>query len=109
MFYGLGAAIILLAAMAAGRFSVVGVRDMELASAAAERTIVMPDARARADCDPRGNEAPAASEVPVGTPTPAYREESPAAAGPTEQPASGSVQEQAMTEQPHKHRRFVFR
>ena len=33
MFYGLGAAIILLAAMAAGRFSVVGVRDIALAPA----------------------------------------------------------------------------
>lgn len=37
MFYGLGAAIILLAAMAAGRFSVVGVRDLAVASAHADR------------------------------------------------------------------------
>ena len=36
MFYGLGAAIILLAAMAAGRFSVVGVRDVALAPAHTE-------------------------------------------------------------------------
>ena len=37
MFYGLGAAIILLAAMAAGRFSVVGIRDVALAPAHTER------------------------------------------------------------------------
>ena len=101
MFYGLGAAIILLAAMAAGRFSVVGVRDMELASAAAERTIVMPDAAPAQSATPAETVAPAASEVPLGTPAPAYREESPVAAEP--------VQDQTMSEHPHKHRRFVFR
>ena len=37
MFYGLGAAIILLAAFAAGRFSVIGVRDVALAPAHTER------------------------------------------------------------------------
>ncbi len=109
MFYGLGAAIILLAAMAAGRFSVVGVRDMELASAEAERTIVMPDAAPSQVEAPAEAMAPAASEVAVGTPTPAYRDDSPAAAGTLEQPTSGSVEEQTMTEQPHKHRRIVFR
>jgi hypothetical protein len=36
MFYGLGAAIILLAALAAGRFSVVGVRDVALSPVEAE-------------------------------------------------------------------------
>jgi hypothetical protein len=37
MFFGLGAAIILLAAMAAGRFSVIGIRDVALAPAHTER------------------------------------------------------------------------
>jgi hypothetical protein len=36
MFYGLGAALIMLAALAAGRFSVVGVRDVALAAKSAE-------------------------------------------------------------------------
>jgi hypothetical protein len=108
MFYGLGAAIILLAAVAAGRFSVVGIRDMELASAAAERTIVMPDAAAAGTAAPLGTRTPVASEVPVGAPTPAYREET-AVAGATERPVSGDVPDDTTTEQPHKHRRFVFR
>ncbi len=114
MFYGLGAAIILFAAMAAGRFSVVGVRDMELASAAAERTIVMPDAAPAETAAPLGTRTPVASEVPVGTATPAYRDESAVgtettARRVTERPVSGDVSDETMTEQPHKHRRFVFR
>jgi hypothetical protein len=122
MFYGLGAAIILLAAMAAGRFSVVGVRDMELASAAAERTIVMPDAapvESRTSAEHAGPVAAAApvgttaamdSEAPVGTPAPAYQAQAPVAdETAADQPVAGEVQDSEMTEQPHRHRRFVGR
>jgi hypothetical protein len=84
MFYGLGAAIILLAAMAAGRFSVIGVRDIALASAAAERAVAVPTA---------APVEPAAS--PAGGIT-------------TEQPVS-DVQEPVVAEHPRRHRHFVFR
>jgi hypothetical protein len=88
MFYGLGAAVILLAAMAAGRFSVVGVRDMERAAASARRTIVVPEA------------APVEPAV-----SPAV---SPAGGITSEQPVSDAA-EPEMAEHPHRHRRFVFR
>jgi hypothetical protein len=90
MFYGLGAAIILLAALAAGRFSVVGVRDMALGSVPAERTIVMPDAARTAPA------VPADTAVPPET-------------GVTDEQTVADGQEPVTTEQPHRHRRFVFR
>jgi hypothetical protein len=65
MFYGLGAAIILLAAMAAGRFSVVGIRDVALAPAHTERV-----APAYEEPVGRSYEQPVAQPVaqPVGEP-----------------------------------------
>ena len=92
MFYGLGAAIILFAALAAGRFSVIGVRDMALATATAERTIVLPA------------DSPAATPAPAVTAAPAAG----AMAPPSEEPVT-DVGEPAVTEHPHRHRRYVFR
>ncbi len=84
MFYGLGAAIILLAAMAAGRFSVVGVRDMELASAAAERTIVMPDAAPVETGTHMRHSAPVAAEQSVAAEQPVTAEQPLGTTGPVE-------------------------
>ena len=92
MFYGLGAAIILLAAMAAGRFSVIGIRDVALAPVHTERVAPVP-------AEPV--ETPVATTV-AGTPDRVagaepvdVRDEAPV----TTETAAGA----------HRHRRFVFR
>jgi hypothetical protein len=95
MFYGLGAAIILLAAMAAGRFSVIGIRDVALSTAQAERVEHV--------------ERPAAVEAPVAPVAPVTTV--PAA---TEVPAEPAVDLRdgetfETTVASHRHRRFVFR
>ncbi|HEX4017965.1 MAG TPA: hypothetical protein VHX15_14615 [Frankiaceae bacterium] len=125
MFYGLGAAIILLAAMAAGRFSVVGVRDMELASAAAaapetaaepvaaepvaaepvapavERTIVMPDAQRVERTHTSMASDSAAMPADSGASVPADAA--------TSEHSVGDTRDAEVTEEPRRHRRFVFR
>lgn len=95
MFFGLGAAIILLAAIAAGRFSVVGVRDMELASATAERTIVMPDAAPVATVAPAATTTPVEAAAPVET-APPIGSPAPPVRMTTEQPVA-DVQDRAST------------
>jgi hypothetical protein len=89
MFYGLGAAIILLAALAAGRFSVVGIRDVASASAAERSGAVAPVTHA--DGVESGDRATGIEgTVDPRDPRPSDRE-----------PES--------TDHPHAHRRFTFR
>jgi hypothetical protein len=78
MFYGLGAAIILLAAFAAGRFSVIGIRDVALATAPAERVERVEHVE--------HVERPATFEAPVAAPAPATTAVPAATAVPAEQP-----------------------
>ena len=103
MFYGLGAAIILLAAMAAGRFSVVGIRDVALAPAHTERVGPLRRARRAAGRDPRRAargkhrcHAHSGARLRAGDPR--------------RRPTDGTAPE--TTETPvgaHRHRRFSFR
>jgi membrane protein involved in colicin uptake len=69
MFYGLGAAIILLAAMAAGRFSVIGVRDVAVASAHAERAAAERAAAERALAERAAAERATADRAAADTTT----------------------------------------
>jgi hypothetical protein len=89
MFYGLGAAIILLAAMAAGRFSVVGIRDVARTSVAerggAVATVAPADAAESAD-------GATGVEGPVDL----------------REPKSSDLEPEPV-DHPHAHRRSIFR
>jgi hypothetical protein len=101
MFYGLGAAIILLAAMAAGRFSVVGVRDVALAPAHTERVAPAYDEPVTTPVE-RPVERTAVAEAPERVHN----------AGPAVDLRDGAATEAETAETPagaHRHRRFVFR
>ena len=63
-FYGLGGAIILLAAFALGRFSVIGVRDVAVAEKRASRTHDEEPATAGAATGRRQHRRPMPSDVP---------------------------------------------
>jgi hypothetical protein len=69
-FTGLGVAIVLVAAMALGRFSVIGVRDARLAAAATPATSAAAATPAASDTS-AAPAAPAASEEPATAATPA--------------------------------------
>jgi hypothetical protein len=71
-FTGLGVAIVLVAAMALGRFSVIGVRDARLAAAtrpAASAAVATPAASdtSAAPATPAASEEPATAATPAGT------------------------------------------
>jgi len=99
MFYGLGAAIILLAALAAGRFSVVGIRDVARVSAASERTVVLPP-----DASTETAERPAAG---VTREQPVTDEEMTDGQVADRQVADG--RQPVTADHPHRHRPFASR
>lgn len=88
MFYGLGAAIILLAAFAAGRFSVIGVRDVALSATRVERVAPVEPVERHGVVETPAPAGVAASADPVDLNDTAARE---------------------TTVGSHRHRRFVFR
>jgi hypothetical protein len=93
MFYGLGAAIILLAAFAAGRFSVIGIRDVAHSAAQAERIEPVERVEPVAPVErPVAVDAPVPAATTADAPVDLTRDEEP-------ETTVGS----------HRHRRFVFR
>jgi len=120
MFYGLGAAIILLAAMAAGRFSVIGVRDVAVASAHAERVAAERAAAERAAAADAADTRAYPAEprtVPAGTTVATERSVAADTGAPIDlrdervregEMVDGAVPEETTTGT-HRHRRFVFR
>jgi hypothetical protein len=129
MFYGLGAAIILLAAMAAGRFSVVGVRDLAAATTHAERVAAERDAAERVAADrAAGDRVPAGTTIagptaPAETGEPIDLRDGTVREGTVRDGAvrDGAVRDGDVVDTtdaaapetteatPHRHRRFVFR
>jgi hypothetical protein len=67
MFYGLGAAIILFGALAAGRFSVVSVRDVGIATATTREAAALETDEPVAAREPVATREPAATREPVAT------------------------------------------
>jgi hypothetical protein len=117
MFYGLGAAIILLAAMAAGRFSVIGVRDVAMASAHADRVAAERAAAERAAAADTTAYPAETRTVPAGSTVATERPVATETGEPIDlrdnrvregELADGAVPEETATGT-HRHRRFVFR
>ncbi len=110
MFYGLGAAIILLAAMAAGRFSVIGVRDVALAPAHTERVEPAYDERVERPVETPVERPADRASVADGERVGTVNDGVDLRDNPRDNPRDNEVP--ATTETPagtHRHRRFVFR